>query len=77
MYVTSALIELNLGVKYQIEHGYFEGETYVEVVFDKESFLEIPEERSLQVDDALEEVADELDGFVTWKNDYTVKISVE
>ena len=77
MYVTSALVELDLGVEYNIEHGYIEGETFVEVYFNKEQFLDIPEELSYQVDDALEEVADELDGYVTWINDYTVKISVE
>jgi hypothetical protein len=77
MYVTSALVELNLDVEFHIEHGYIEGETFVEVCFNKEQFLDIQEEKSNQVDDALEEVADELDGFVTWKNDYTVKISVE
>ena len=77
MYVTSALVELDLGVEYHIEHGYIEGEIFVEVDFNKEQFLDIPEELSYQVDDALEEVADELDGFVTWMNDYTVKISVE
>ena len=77
MYVTCALVELDLGVEYNIEHGYIEGETFVEVYFNKEQFLDIPEELSFQVDDALEEVADELDGYVTWINDYTVKISVE
>jgi hypothetical protein len=77
MYVTSALVELDLSVEYNIEHGYIEGETFVEVYFNKEQFLDIPEELSWRVDDALEEVADELDGYVTWINDYTVKISVE